>query len=138
MALNFHGLIFEVDAEPAPIGGHLLRHPSGPQWPIHLYAKPLGERAFDHAVKAERALAAGELKNAKVLERTHLTLAGAPAWVFAHSGLSADGVETHQLLALLHAEDHAVVLRVAGSLEERDAVRERFEQLLIELKSEAT
>lgn len=136
MALTFHGLIFDVDTEPAAHGGHLLRHPSGPQWPIHVYAKPLGERPFEQAVKAERALVAGELKDAKVVERTHLTLAGAATWVFAHAGLSADGVETHQQLAILEAGDHAVVLRVAGSIDERDAVRERFEQLLIELRAD--
>ena len=135
MSLTFHGLIFDVDAEPSALGGHLLRHPSGPQWPIHLSAKPRGERPFEQAVKVERALAAGELTDAKVVERTHLTLAGAATWVFAHSGLSADGVQTHQWLALLDAGEHTVILRVAGSLEERDAVRGRFEQLLIEIKS---
>jgi hypothetical protein len=136
MSLTFHGLIFDVDAEPAPTGGHLLRHPSGPQWPILLTSRPLGEQSFEQAVRMERAKVAGELTDAKVLERTHLTLAGAPTWVFFHAGQSADGVATRQLLALLHADDHLITLRTAGVEKEADAVRDRFEQLLIGLRAD--
>jgi hypothetical protein len=135
MPLTFHGLIFDVDAEPGPTGGHLLRHPSGPQWPIQLSSRPLGEQGFEQAVKMERAKVAAELSDAKVLERTHLTLAGAPTWVFAHTGLSADGVATRQLLALLHCDEHVITLRTAGIEEEGDGVRNRFEQLLIGLRA---
>lgn len=136
MSLTFHGLIFDVDAEPSPTGGHLLRHPSGPQWPIQLHARPLGEQGFEQAVRMERAKAAGALKDAKVLERTRLTLAGVSTWVFAHKGLSADGVATRQLLALLECGEHLVTLRTAGIEEEGDAVRDRFEQMLIALRSD--
>ena len=64
-----------------------------------------------------------------------MTLAGAATWVFAHGGLSADGVATRQLLALLQCGEHIVTLRTAGVEDEGDAVRDRFEQLLIGLRS---
>ena len=134
MTLTLHGLLFDVDAETTPEGEHLLHPTSHPDWSIKVTSRPLNTESFDKAVHIERARAAAQVKNAKVLERTHLTLAGVPTWVFVQGGQSADGFAVQQMLALMHANEHLVAMHLMGADEASDSMRACFESALIGLR----
>jgi len=137
MALEFSELVFDLEGETDDANaGKVRAHTVGQhELRVHLCIRALDGKAFPKAVDIWRRAEVSALDGAKVIERTSMKLAQRDAWVYAHSGTAADGVDTRCMVALIRCGEDMVVLSSFGPAEDFIAQRNGFEDVLKTVRS---
>lgn len=99
---------------------------------VAIRTRPVLEGGFQSTLDDERAATLRLLPDAKLMERTGLTLLGREARMVIYAAQSADGLPVRFHQAFVLDDDEVVVLSALGQERRRDEVRDLFEKILAE------
>ena len=130
MGFRISHLIFDADARPSGDRLFMLDARAGGEYDVLVHARPLDGQGFTEAVKKHRQSEVATLSEAKVLERTSMTIADCDTWLYTYAGRSADGVEARSFMAMIEGGEEMVVVTTLGRASVYLEQRAFFERVL--------